>query len=108
MYTTPSTTAGEEENTRSPSHACHAGVRNGAFLGVIVVSSGLTPVCASSNRNCGQSTSADGAPIVSASPLPSADPPASDAAATGTAGTDMAAAATISAATTDGTILRAT
>src|SRR5262245_7402279 len=56
MYTTPSTTAGEEKSTNLPSCVLNATWRFGTFDWLSVVSEGFSPVCAWLNRNCGQFT----------------------------------------------------
>src|SRR5438132_4818018 len=63
MYTTPSTTAGEEKSTSWPSCACHAICSVGTFCAFSTVSKGLTPVWFWLNRNCVQLTSVAGAAV---------------------------------------------
>src|SRR5947209_8652775 len=44
MYTTPFTTAGEEESTRSPINPCQASLREVALVLLMVFSRGLKPM----------------------------------------------------------------
>jgi hypothetical protein len=57
MYTTPFTTAGDEESTSLPSCASQLSPRKATLLAPMVVSKGFLPVWCLLKRNCLQSTS---------------------------------------------------